>query len=258
MLSIWLSLQERMVKDPLAALRGMPYPGRLIIIGRDPQGRQSILVYAITGRSPSSQARRLKFAEQAVWTEPLDMDVLKKGNVDLLLYRAIVLGRGIAASNGRQTEDIVQVLNRVEEEKDTGAVLARALENWTYEPDAPHYTPRISGCILPGGRAGLGIIRRSADGGPRKSFHSWNPSPGTGRLIATYRGPEEDPLPSFGDDPFDVGLEETTAADQAEAVYQALGPGRSGEDYRVATACVYAQAADLQDSSLYIINRKER
>ncbi len=128
------------MNDPLAPLRRMPYPGRLIIIGRDPGGTRAVLVYAITGRSESSRARRLKFAEGAVWTEPLDMEVLKKGNVDLLIYRAIVLGSGIAISNGRQTEDIVQVLNREKEEVDPGAILARALGDWIYEPDAPHYT----------------------------------------------------------------------------------------------------------------------
>ncbi len=246
------------MNDPLAPLRQLPYPGRLIIIGRDPAGTRAILVYAITGRSPSSQARRLKFAEQAVWTEPLDMDVLQKANVDLLLYRAIVLGRGIAVSNGRQTEEIVQVLDRAKEETDAGAILASALRDWTFEPDPPHYTPRISGCLLPGGQAGLSIIRRTAGGSPEKSFHSWNPSPGTGRLIATYRGPEENPLPSFGDELLDVEVRETTAAALAEAAYEALGPGQAGKDYRVAAACVYASIANIQDFSLQIINRKER
>ena len=245
------------MNDPLAPLRSMAYPGRLIIVGRDPGGSRAVLVYAITGRSPSSQARRLRFADQAVWTEPLDMDVLQKGNVDLLLYRAIVLGFGIAVSNGRQTEDIVQVLNRAEEETDAGTVLARALRDWAYEPDAPHYTPRISGCLLAAGRVGLSIIGRTADGSSRKSFHSWNPSPGTGWLIATYRGPEETPLPSFGDVPVDIAIRETTAEELAKAVYEALGPGQTGQDYRVAAACVFASTANIQDVSLHIINRKE-
>lgn len=246
------------MNDPLAPLRGMRYPGRLIIIGRDPGGGRAVLVYAITGRSESSQARRLKYAEGAVWTEPLDMDVLQKGNVDLLIYRAIALGRGIAISNGRQTEDIIQVLNREKEEKDPGAVLARALRDWIYEPDAPHYTARISGCLLRDGRAGLSIIRRAADGSARRSFHSWNPSPGTGRLIATYGGPEENPLPPFGDEPLDVEIRETTPAALAEAAFAALGPSQSGKDYRVAAACIFASIGNFEDYSLHIINQKER
>jgi IMP cyclohydrolase len=236
----------------------MPYPGRLIIIGRDPGGSHAVLVYAITGRSPSSQARRLKFADQAVWTEPLNMEVLQKGNVDLLIYRAVALGRGIAISNGRQTDEIVQVLNRETEETDPGAILARALRDWIYEPDAPHYTPRISGCLLAGGQAGLSIIRRMADGSAGRSFHSWDPRPGTGRLIATYRGPEENPLPPFGDEPLDVEVREPTAAALAEAAFAALGPDKSGKDYRVAAACVYASIGSFQDFSIHIINRKER
>lgn len=246
------------MNDPLAPLRSMRYPGRLIIIGRDAGGTHAVLVYAITGRSDSSQARKLKFTEQAVWTEPLDMEALQKGNVDLLIYRAIVLGNGIAISNGRQTEDIVQVLKQAKGETDPGAILARALKDWIYEPDVPHYTARISGCLLPGGQAGLSIIRRMADGSPGGSFHSWKPGPGTGRLIATYRGAEENPLPPFGDEPLDVEVREASAAAFAEAAFDALGPDKSGKDYRVAAACVYASIGNFQDFSLHIINRKER
>ena len=45
--------------DPTSTLAGLEYPGRLIVIGAPEGGAGAAIVYAITGRSPSSQARRL-------------------------------------------------------------------------------------------------------------------------------------------------------------------------------------------------------
>lgn len=246
------------MKDPLGRLRSMRYPGRLIIVGRDPGGDHLVVIYAITGRSPSSQARKLSFRDQAVWTEPLTPDLAAGKKADLLLYRAIVLGPAIAVSNGRQTEDVVRVLDQAGETSDPAKILAAALEGWTYEPDEPHFTPRISGCLLPGGRAGLSILRRTTDGSPQKIFESWVPPPGHGRMVATYKGPEQSPLPSFGDRFIDIKITAETPKKMAAMVDEALGPGERGTDYRVAAACVFASAADLRDVQLQIINRKDR
>ncbi len=237
----------------------MPYPGRVIIIGREPSPAARVaVVYAITGRSPSSQARRLVFRERAVWTEPSDKKALSAGNVDLLLYRAIALGRGIAVSNGRQTEDIVRVLDQEREADSPKGVLAQALADWTYEPDDPHFTPRISGCVLPGGLAGLALIRRKTDGSAEKAFCIWNLVTGRGKLIATYAGREDSPLPAFPGDPLDIEIKEVTPAALAGAVFEALGPRAADRDYRVAAACVYAAGNDLQQYEVKIINRKDR
>ena len=57
----------------LEALIGMEYPGRVIVIGKSPQG-DDVIMYAITGRSPSSQARRLEIDEENknVFVKPTD------------------------------------------------------------------------------------------------------------------------------------------------------------------------------------------
>ena len=94
------------MSHPLTPLTEMTYPGRLIALGRDLSGAFNVVIYAITGRSPSSQARRLVAEGNAVWTKPTDPEVLNKGNPDLLVYPALVLGAGIAVSNGKQTVDI--------------------------------------------------------------------------------------------------------------------------------------------------------
>jgi IMP cyclohydrolase len=235
----------------------MPYPGRIILIGATPETGNVIVAYAITGRSASSLARRLTFEASAVWTEPLDDEGQKAGNADLLFYRAIAIDRKIAVSNGRQTDDIAKALKKAGEKDRPDSVLARALESWTYEPDAPHFTPRISGCVLTGGAAGLSLIRRGADGARIASFFSWTLETGRGKLIATYAGPEENPLPTFPGEPTAIEIGERTARETAEAVYQALQPGRPEKDYRVAVACISALRANHRNYDVFIINRRE-
>jgi IMP cyclohydrolase len=237
--------------------RVMPYPGRVILIGASPAGDRVIVTYAITGRSPSSQARRLTFEGSAVWTEPLDEETLKKGNADLLIYRAIAIDRLIAVSNGRQTDDIARFLKQAAGTERPADLLSRSLSGWTYEPDSPHFTPRISGCVLAGGAAGLAIIRRGDDGLRLDSYFSWQVEPGRGRMIATYSGREENPLPSFEGKPVEIGLSSAAAGKTAEDFYEALKPQDPAKDYRVAVACISALRANLRNYDMHIINRRE-
>src|SRR5512135_1616387 len=114
--------QDQMT-NPLAPLRAMIYPGRVIIIGAAPGGARALVLYAITGRSASSQARRLRREAGSVWTEPTDEETLRQGNPELLVYRALALDSGIAVSNGRQTEDIDGTLRSRGREADPLPVL---------------------------------------------------------------------------------------------------------------------------------------
>jgi len=243
--------------DGLSLVNVMPYPGRLIIIGAGPDAERVIVAYAVTGRSPASQARRLTFEGSAVWTEPLDEDTFKKGQLDLLIYRAIAIDRRIAVSNGRQTDDIAKILKQASDEERPGDILSRSLDSWTYEPDSPHFTPRISGCVLTGGAAGLSIIKRREDGTRLASFLSWSIEPGQSKMIATYAGREENPLPSFPGEPFKISTREAAARETAEAIYQALTPQDPAKDYRVAVACISALRANLRNYDVHIINRRE-
>lgn len=243
--------------NAMSLLSVMPYPGRLIIVGAGPDAERIIVAYAVTGRSPASQARRLTFEGSAVWTEPLDEDTLKKGQVDLLIYRAIAIDRRIAVSNGRQTDDIAKVLKQAGEEEKPKDILSRSLDTWTYEPDAPHFTPRISGCVLTGGAAGLSIIKHREDGARQASFFSWSIEPGKSKMIATYAGREENPLPSFRGEPVELCTREDTARETAESIYGALMPNDPAKDYRVAVACISALRANLRNYDVHIINRRE-
>ncbi len=216
------------------------------------------MLYAITGRSPASQARRLRLDGRSVWTEPTDEETLKQGNPELLVYRALAFESGLAVSNGRQTEDVAAALRNRGGNVDPLPLLAEALRGWEYEPDAPHFTPRISGCVMIGRQAGLSLIRRGGTGAPDRAVFSWELEPGRGRLIATYQGLEENPLPSFSGTPRDVGTPWTTARSMAEAAFEAMAPGGRGRDYRVSLACLMADTGDLANAEVHIINQRER
>lgn len=239
--------------DSLRALAAMEYPGRLIVLGRSRRGGHAVVVYAVTGRSPSSQARELVRRGDAVWTRPTDPAVLAKGDPDLLVYPALVFGRGIAVSNGKQTADI-----RLGGSPSAAGTLESGLRAWSYEPDAPIFTPRISGCVLPGPVAALCVIRRGADGEAERIFYEFTPAPGEGRLISTYTGENVNPLPSFRGEPEILTLSEPSAEATAAAVYEALGPKPGAPDFRVAVACVFVRPGDPAEPDLAIINRRER
>ncbi|MGZ7046187.1 MAG: IMP cyclohydrolase [Candidatus Aminicenantales bacterium] len=237
------------------SLSTLEYPGRLISLGTAPGGDKAVIIYAITGRSPSSQARRLVFRGGGVWVQPTDEDVLKKGNVDLLVYPAVFFHKdGIAVSNGNQTADI---RDRMAIERNPVSVLAAALAGWDYEPDSPIFTPRISGCLR-ARAAGLSLVRRGPEGETLRSFFEIPLRPGKAGLISTYLGPNRDPLPCFEGEPRETVLEGATPRETAENAYCALGPRDPGKDFRVAAACVFASLADPSDYELHIINRHER
>ena len=269
----------------LENLANMEYPGRFIVIGWDPNGLNEIIVYGVTGRSPSSQAREIVENKGidglALKTNPTDPEALKKGKKELLIYNCIrtVGPQGEYAfivSNGAQTD----LIHRFYEGISLGHVpnpmetLARAFANpceegeidiAEYEPDEPNYTPRISGIITPEGAA-LHIVKSAENMSPEKQIFGFPLIPGKGKLIATYTGENKDPLPSFQGLPFDVELPldvddelPDSLVELAESFYQALNP-----DFRVSvTAICYDREADEpigldKAYSYHIINRHER
>jgi len=239
----------------LESLEAMEYPGRIIIIGKDKPGKSVVVTYAITGRSLSSQARKLIIEKEAVWTKPTAEITLQKGNIDLLVYPAICVEKGIAISNGKQTEDIRKNLSQ---SKSPREILLSSLEHWNYEPDEPNFTPRISGCILSPEKAALSIIKRGSDGSSIKSIFDFPLLSGQGKMITTYNGENREPLPSFRGAPMDVGIEGQKAERVAEAVYQALNPKKQGKDFRVAVACLFSRNLGTNEFEAYIINTYER
>lgn len=250
-----------------ANLERLEYPGRVIVVGRLPDG-SGVVGYAVTGRSPSSRARKLVVGEDGhVYTTPTDEEALRKGNAALLVYPAVMLDRGgIAVSNGAQTRLVYEELSRGGCSPVAPAeVLARALgtphlvdgiDVTRYEPDEPNFTPRISGCLTPDGAA-LSIARRDAgDGVERRIFDVSRLANGAGKAIATYSGPNQNPLPSFAGEPLDVAIAARSAAELAEELYAALGPELGRDDLRVAVVAVEHPVRG--QSRIHIANRSER
>lgn len=239
----------------LESLSAMEYPGRVIIIGKDRERENIVVIYAVTGRSPSSQARKLEIERGVVWTKPTDEVTLKSGNIDLLIYPAISIHRGIAVSNGKQTEDIVEHLSQ---SHNPAEILRSSLEHWNYEPDAPNFTPRISGCITPQKKAAFSIIKRTPDGTSVRDFFDIPLLPGKGKMIATYAGEDKEPLPAFEGEPLDVELEAMSADEMSETIFQALAPKEQEKDFRVAVACIFSRNLVENEFKAHIINRHER
>lgn len=239
----------------IESLSSLEYPGRGIIIGCDISGKRSVVVYFITGRSPSSQARRLLWKKPVLWVKATDENLIQEDNRDLLIYPAIMVGQGIAVSNGKQTEDIVKCLSLHSEPK---KILEEALKDWNYEPDAPIFTPRISGCLLPDGRAALHIIRREHDGSSRREIFEVPVKRGEGKFIATYSGPNKDPLKPFSTEPIEVKIKAKKAQDLADVVYESLRPQDRKKDFRVAVATIFWENQISRIGDIFIINRNER
>ncbi len=236
----------------LKPIQDMVYPGRVIIIGKS-LTNEFVLMYAVTGRSPSSQARKLELdnTKKKILVKPTDEDVLKTGNPELLIYPALILDTGITISNGKHTEGITTVINS---DKTPVKVLTEGLENWEYEPDEPAYTPRISGCIV-NNSAALSIIKRAEDGLALKYYFDIPLIQGKGKMIATYTGVNKNPLPSFHGEPVDIDIIFSGAEQGATEFYNALGPATGNDDFRV--AAVVAIINNNGHAEISIKNRHE-
>jgi IMP cyclohydrolase len=239
----------------LSPLSDMRYPGRVIIIGLDETGKKLITIYAVTGRSPSSQSRRIEYEGGKARVLPMNTEILKQGNPELLIYPSLHIAPFLAVSNGHHTRDIV---SHIEPEQCAVKTLVESLENWDYEPDKPNYTPRISGCAVNKKRACLNIIKKAANNDSLHYFYDFPLIQGQGRLIATYAGPDRNPLPSFSGEPYTVALSGRTPEETANDVYKALEPPHGEPDFRVAVICVFSEEFAPARSWAAVVNRHER
>lgn len=235
-------------------LAGLEYPGRLLAAGLDPAGR-GVVVYMVTGRSASSQARKLVGSGPNIQVQPTDEEMLRTGDPDLLIYRALAIRRaGVAVSNGKQTDPIAEAIGQGAKPVD---VLKKALAVWDYEPDQPIFTPRISACLTAEGLA-MSVLRRATDGSTQRDYYQPRLGPGRAFFISTYAGPNRSPLPLFEGGPIEVGLPKSEPQALAELVYGALRPALPDRDLRVAAVCAIFDPASPSRARTAIINRHER
>lgn len=182
-------------------LKNNSYPGRGIVIGRSDCGKKAVIAYFIMGRSESSRNRVFEETENGLRT--VVFDTSKMTNPSLEIYNALrTLGNKTIVTNGDQTDTIYDLMNRQ-------FTFEQALRTREFEPDAPNYTPRISG-IVRASEDGSGefnyalSILKSGDGCPesiyRFNFAYNNPCIGKGHFIHTYKC-DGNPIPSYEGEP---------------------------------------------------------
>ena len=188
-----------LLKDAVSA---STYPGRGIILGTTDSGK-AVAAYFIMGRSVNSRNRVFMPQGDGLRTEAFDP--AKLTDPSLVIYNAVrVLGDTTIVTNGDQTDTIYDHMV-------SGGSFQTALNTRAFEPDAPNYTPRISGVInLANDSFSYRLsILKSAMGNPavcqRYFFDYERPMPGVGHFIHTYAA-DGNPLPSFEGEPEPVKL----------------------------------------------------
>ena len=120
-------------------LSGNSYPGRGIIIGKSADGKHAITAYFIMGRSENSRNR--VFVEDGEGIRTQAFDPSKLTDPSLIIYAPVrVLGNKTIVTNGDQTDTIYELMDKQQ-------TFEQALRTREFEPDAPNYTPRISGIM---------------------------------------------------------------------------------------------------------------
>ena len=178
-------------------LSKLEYPGRGIILGKSDDGKNAVFAYFIMGRSVNSRNRIFDVYGDDIRTKAFDESLLN--DPSLIIYSPVkVFGDNVIVTNGDQTDTIYEYLK-------TGKSFEDALYTRTFEPDAPNFTPRISGLIELKDRLKLKFsILKSDEGDENQTlrfFYNYdNPKPGEGFLIHTYKE-NSDPLKSFEGEP---------------------------------------------------------
>lgn len=185
-------------------LSGNSYPGRGIIIGKSADGKHAITAYFIMGRSENSRNR--VFVEDGEGIRTQAFDPSKLTDPSLIIYAPVrVLGNKTIVTNGDQTDTIYELMDKQQ-------TFEQALRTREFEPDAPNYTPRISGIMhIENGKFNYAMsILKSNNGDPsscnRYTFAYENPKAGEAHFIHTYMG-DGNPLPSFEGEPTPVAIE---------------------------------------------------
>lgn len=188
-----------MVKaDIVNELKNNAYPGRGIIIGMSEDGENAVTAYFIMGRSSNSRNRIFVTKDEGIRTQAFDESKLE--DPSLIIYAPVrVLGNNTIVTNGDQTDTIYDNMSK-------NMTFEQSLRCREFEPDAPNYTPRISGILhVEKGEYDYAMsILKSDNGNPlacnRYTYSYSNPISGEGRFIHTYMQ-DGNPLPSFEGEP---------------------------------------------------------
>lgn len=179
-------------------LKGNAYPGRGIVIGKSADGENAVIAYFIMGRSENSRNRVFVLEGLDIKTKAFDES--KVVDPSLIIYAPVrVFENKTIVTNGDQTDTVYDFLKN-------GKTFEKALKTREFEPDAPNFTPRISGILkVKEGKLKYKLsILKSADGDSssceRFYFQYLSPINGQGHFIHTYKC-DGNPIPSFVGEP---------------------------------------------------------
>ena len=188
------------VFDISQELMSNAYPGRGIILGRTPDNKKNVIAYFIMGRSENSRNRVFDPVPERGGICTMAADPAKLEDPSLIIYNPVLtLNDTTIVTNGDQTDTIYEGM-------DKQLTFEQSLRSREFEPDAPNYTPRISGVLhIENGRYNYAMsILKSNNGNPdacnRYTFAYENPVAGEGHFIHTYMH-DGNPLPSFEGEP---------------------------------------------------------
>ena len=230
------------VSDIGELIRDNSYVGRGIVIGKSEDGKKAVFAYFIMGRSENSRNRVFREEGETVTIYPFDES--KVEDPSLIIYSPVRrVGGSVVVTNGDQTDTVCDYLQ-------AGKSFEAALETRCFEPDAPNFTPRISG-ILQFAEGDftykLSILKSADEKGSacnRYTF-SYAPLPGVGHFIHTYNC-DGNPIPTFTGEP-----ERVRIPDDVDAFAKTLW-GNLNENNKISLYVRYTDLASGASESVLI------
>lgn len=183
------------------------YPGRGIIIGKSADGKYAVTAYFIMGRSENSRNRVFVAEGEDVRTKAYDPSKLKDPSL-IIYYPVRKYENKLIVTNGDQTDTVYESL------KD-GGCFTKALRTREFEPDAPNFTPRISGMLsFCNGdfKYKMSILKSADENGSacNRYFYEYEPINGVAHFIHTYMH-DGNPIPTFEGEPERITIDSDIA-----------------------------------------------
>ncbi len=178
-------------------INGNSYVGRGIVIGKSKDGKKAVTGYFIMGRSENSRNRI--FIKEDGGIKILPYDASKVEDPSLIIYSPVrTFENNLIVTNGDQTDTVYDFIKE-------GKSFEDALDTREFEPDAPNFTPRISGMLTFSDNDfsyKMSILKSADKEGSacnRYTF-SYKSLNGIGHFIHTYNC-DGNPIPTFTGEP---------------------------------------------------------
>lgn len=185
------------------AVGRVSYPGCGVIAGRSADGLSAVIAYFIMGRSPLTKNRIFIEDGGGVKIEPFIKNVMR--DEALLVYSPVLAFENkVLIGNGAHTEQVYGTLA-------SGRSFEEAISGLSYIPDAPNFTPRLTGLVSMDGESfnlKMSLVKSMDPYGAsvgRYVFEYENVPAGTGYYLHTCAF-DANPLPAFSGEPIQVSV----------------------------------------------------